>query len=246
MTTPDTPAREGRAVTALHELALASSTLIGDQDVIGATTTLLIGCVRATGASAAGLVVERPDDERLELLSSTSHRAQELELYQLQVDQGPCVDAVRLAEPVAVGGAQQLDARWPTLSAAFRRAGFDAAHAAPLIWRGSALGAINLFFADGLPADGIGEIAQMFADLATIAVVHSGRVSAQDVIERSRAALDERIVIERAKGVLAYAEDVPFDEAFDILLALTAERGRPLGEVAVQVIEEAFNGRVAD
>ncbi|MFI5713462.1 GAF and ANTAR domain-containing protein [Kribbella sp. NPDC051620] len=246
MTTPDDPAREGRAATALHELALAASTLTGDHDVIGATTSLLVGCVRATGAAAAGLVMERPVDRRLELLASTSHRAEELELYQLQVDEGPCVDSVKQAEPVAVDGTEQLAARWPALSPACQRAGFDAVHAAPLIWQGAALGAINLFFAGGLPDDEIGEIAQMFADLATIAVVHSGRLSAQDVIERSRVALDERIVIERAKGVLAYTEDVPVDEAFDILLALAAERGRPLGEVAVQVIDEAYNGRVHD
>jgi hypothetical protein len=240
MTTPNGPAPDSRAVIALRELALASSTLIGDQDVIGAITSFLVGCVRATGAAAAGLVVSRPDDHRLELLASTSHRVYELELYQLQVDEGPCVEAVRTVKPVTVTDVRQIAARWPTMTEAFRSAGFDGAHAAPLIWHGEALGAINLFFADGRSADGAGEVAQMFADLATIAIVHSGRLSAQDVVERSRAALDERVVIERAKGVLAYAEDVPLDEAFDLLLALSVERGRPLGEVAAQVIDDAL------
>jgi hypothetical protein len=239
MTTSNGPSPDSRAVIALHELALASSTLIGDQDVIGATTSFLVGCVRATGAAAAGLVVSRPGDNQLELLASTSHRAHELELYQLQVDEGPCVEAVRTVKPVTVSGIRQIASRWPSMTKAFRRADFDGAHAAPLIWHGEALGAINLFFAEGSSAEGVGEVAQMFADLATIAIVHSGRLSTQDVVERSRAALDERIVIERAKGVLAYAEDLPLDEAFDLLLALSVERGRPLGEVAAQVIEDA-------
>jgi hypothetical protein len=246
MTTRHDPAQEDRAATALHELALASSTLIGDQDVIGATTSFLVGCVRATRASAAGLVVVRPGDHRLELLSSTSHRAHELELYQLQVDEGPCVEAVKTGKPVTVTGHAQIGSRWPTMAPVFRSVGFAGAHAAPLIWRGEALGAINLFFADGASADGIAEVAQMFADLATIAIVHSGRLTEQDVMERSRAALDERIVIERAKGVLAYAEDLPLDEAFDLLLAVAAERGRPLGEVAAQVIDEAINATRTD
>jgi hypothetical protein len=241
MTTPNGPSPDSRAVIALHELALASSTLIGDQDVIGSTTSFLVGCVRATGAAAAGLVVSRPDDNQLELLASTSHRAQELELYQLQIDEGPCVEAVRTVKPVTVTGVRQIASRWPSMTEAFRRAAFDGAHAAPLIWHGEALGAMNLFFAEGSSAEGIGEVAQMFADLATIAIVHSGRLSAQDVVERSRAALHERIVIERAKGVLAYAEDLPLDEAFDLLLALSVERGRPLGEVAAQVIQDAID-----
>jgi hypothetical protein len=226
---------------ALHELALATASLLGDQDVIGMTTSLLSGCVRATGAAAAGLVVTRPDDQHLELLASTSHRVQELELYQLQVDEGPCVEAVKTLAPVTVIGPQEIAIRWPAVTAAFERAGYLAVHAAPMVWRGKALGAVNLFFTTtGSVADST-EVAQAFADMATIALVHSGRLTAQDVVGRAKAALDDRIVVERAKGVLAYTKNVPPDEAFDLLLALAAAAAQPLGEVATQVIENAIN-----
>lgn len=231
----------GSPGAALHELAIASASLLGNQDVIGTTNALLAGCARATGACAAGLVVARPDDRQLELLSSTSHSAQELELYQLQVAQGPCVDAVRMMRPVTAIGSGQIAARWPTVTAAFGRAGYQAVYAVPMIWRGQALGAVNLFFADDVSVDEIFDVAQVFADMATVALVHSGRVTAQDVIARSRAALDERIVVERAKGVLAYIEDVSPEEAFDLLLALTRDAGQPLGDVATEIVYNAMN-----
>ncbi|QNE16833.1 GAF and ANTAR domain-containing protein [Kribbella qitaiheensis] len=231
----------GRAGNALHELAVATAGLLGEQDVIGMTSSLLAGCSRATGAAAAGLVVARPDDRRLELLASTSHRAEQIELYQLQADEGACVDAVKTLEPVTVVGSAQIADRWPTVVRAFAAAGYTAVHAVPMIWHGEALGAVNLFFVDGGSIDEISEIAQAFADVAVVAIVHSGRVTAQDVVARSRAALDQRIVIERAKGVIAYAGNVPTDEAFDLLLALAGSSGRPLGEVAGQLIDHAVS-----
>ena len=239
MSTHDHSAR--RTAGALHELAVASAGLLGTGDVIGMTTSLLAGCTRATGASAAGLVVVKPDDRRLELLASTSHRAYELELYQLQVDEGPCVEAVRTRAAVTAAGSEQIAARWPSVTQAMQQAGFEAVFAAPMLWRGEALGALNLFFADEGSADEIAELAQTFADMVTIAIVHSGQLTALDLAERFRAALDERIVIERAKGVLAYIEDVPLDEAFELLLALAGDSGEPLGEVASRIIDKALN-----
>jgi signal transduction protein with GAF and PtsI domain len=239
MSTHDDSA-DRRAAGALHELAVASAGLLGAGDVIGMTTSLLAGCTRATGAAAAGLVVVRPDDRRLELLASTSHRAHELELYQLQVDEGPCVEAVKTRAPVSVAGSRQIAARWPSVLQALEQTGYQAVHAAPMMWRGEALGALNLFFAEENSTDEIGEIAQMFADMVTIAIVHSGRLTALDLAERFRAALDERIVIERAKGVLAYVEDVPLDEAFELLLALAGDSRAPLGEVAARIIDNAL------
>jgi GAF domain-containing protein len=231
------PDRESRA---LHELAAATASLLEDQDVIGLTTSLLAGCSRATGASAAGMLVVRPDDRRLELLSSTSHRVHELELYQLQIDEGPCIDAVKGLAAVSATGSRQLAVRWPSVARAFEQAGYQGVCAVPMVWRGEALGAVNLFFTDGGPLAEIIEVAQAFADMATIAIVHSGKVTAQDVVARSRAALDERIVIERAKGVIAYLENLPPEGAFERLLALVAARGRPLGEIAADVIDDAM------
>ncbi|QNE16580.1 GAF and ANTAR domain-containing protein [Kribbella qitaiheensis] len=231
-----TGAMQARAV---RELAAAATTLTVEHDVVGVTTSLLAGCTRAVGAAAGGLVLARPDDEKLELLASTSHRAHELELYQLQIDDGPCVEAVRTGQQVAATGVDEIGARWPKLLDAFEAAGFAAARAYPLLWHDHALGALNLFFSAGPDTDGIGEVGQAFADIATVAIIHSGRLSAQDVVARIRAALDERVVIERAKGVLVQTSNVTMEEAFDHLLKLSRTNGTPLGQIASQLIDNA-------
>ncbi|ADB30271.1 ANTAR domain protein with unknown sensor [Kribbella flavida DSM 17836] len=242
---PHEAARPGaaRPDRALTELAAATSTLTADHDVVGTTTLLLAGCARAVGAAAAGVLLARPDDRELELLAATSHRAEELDLYQLQVEQGPCLDAVRTVETVTATGVREIEHRWPLLVDTFRAVGVGGVRAVPLLWHGDALGAMNLFFADSAAVEGSGSVAQAFADIATIAIVHSGRVMPHAVIAQARAALDERVVVEQAKGVLAQTDQLELDKAFDRLLTLAAERGRPLGTVAAEVVEAAGEGR---
>jgi hypothetical protein len=223
----------------VRELAAATATLTADHDTVGTATLLLAGCARAVGAMAGGLVLTRPDDQQLELLASTSHRAHELELYQIQLDEGPCVEAVDTAAAVSITGLDKLGAKWPALVDPFRAAGFHGIHATPLRWNGRALGALNLFFAAGEDADGVAEVSQAFADIATVTIVHAERLSPQDVIAQTRSALDERVVIERAKGVLAYTEQLPLDQAFDRLLALATDAGRPLRQIAAQIVATA-------
>ena len=124
---------------------------------------------------------------------------------------------------------EDVRVRWPELEEPFRRAGFVGVHAAPLHWHGRAIGALNLFWTD----DGdLGEqgtrLAQTFADVATMAIVSSGRVPVTQVLRRTRAALRERAIIEQAKGVLAHREGLDMAGAFDRLMEMAgAQRQRP-------------------
>ena len=233
-------AAEARATRAL---AVAAAATVGDQDVIGVLTGLLRGSADALGAAAAGLVVKENDDGGLEFLAATSHRVEELELYQLQVDTGPCVECVRTDEHV-VATLKSVRVRWPELEEPFRRAGFVGVHAAPLHWHGRAIGALNLFWTDD--AD-LGEqptsLAQTFADMATMAIVSSGRVPVSQVLRRTRAALRERAIIEHAKGVLAYQEGLDMAGAFDRLLEMAGRNGADLGTTAADVVRQASHGR---
>ncbi|GAB2656398.1 GAF domain-containing protein [Kribbella swartbergensis] len=238
MTPRDTahPALPERAV---RELAAATAALVSDHDVIGTTTDLLAGCAECVQATAAGIVVSEPGQDRLEFLAATDHRAQHLELYQLQVDEGPGVDCIATGRSVTAVGVAQIAGRWPTLREPFRSAGFDGVHAAPMIWRGDTIGALNLFFAeDGLDPDAA-YVAQAFADMAALVIVHSAPTSPADIADRTKAALEERTVIERAKGVIAYTENLPVDAAFDRLIALARDRSQPLTLVAATVVDRA-------
>jgi hypothetical protein len=220
---------------AVRELAAAAASLVAEHDVLGTVTDLLAGCERCLDAAGSGIVVSRPGDQRLEFLAATSHRAEDIELYQAQTDEGPAVEAISTAKPVTAGGDTFTD-RWPDLAAVFHARGFHSVYAHPMLWRGQPLGALNLFFADDvLPADAE-PIAQAFSDIATVVIVHSGQVSTTEVVGQLRTALSDRVVIEQAKGVLAYTEDLSVDAAFDRLLAMARHSHRTLSAVAADVV----------
>jgi AmiR/NasT family two-component response regulator len=104
-------------------------------------------------------------------------------------------------------------------------------------WRGQTLGAVNLFFAGDKVPDGAEPVTRAFSDIATVVVMQSGAVRSTDVVAQLRTALTERIVIEQAKGVLAYTEDLTVDAAFERLLRLATEHHRTLSEVAAGIID---------
>jgi hypothetical protein len=235
---------EARATRATRALAVAAAAMVDEHDVIGTLTELLRGGADALGAAAAGLVVREDEDGRLEFLTATSHRVEELELYQLQVDTGPCLDCVRTDDHVFANRLEEVGSRWPELEVPFRRAGFVGVHAAPLHWHGRAVGALNLFWADdGELGEEGARLAQAFADVATMAIVNSGFVPVTQVLQRTRAALRGRAVIEQAKGVLAYQERLDMAEAFDRLLEMAGHHGHDLRLTAADVVRRASHPR---
>lgn len=223
---------------AVRELAAAAAALVTDHDIIGSITNLLTSSAECAGATAGGIVLAGPDDRRLEFLAATDHRAEHIELYQVQIDDGPCAECIVTGQGLTVSGLPELNARWPALTEPFRAAGFSAVHAAPMIWQGEILGAVNLFFAAELVADPA-LVAQAFADMASIVIIQAGTLTPTQVLTQTRAALDERTVIEQAKGVVAYTEDLSMDSAFDHLVSLAHDRGQHLTMVAAAVIAAA-------
>jgi GAF domain-containing protein len=229
--TPRTPA---------DTLAQTTAALLRDHDV----TDLLYGIVRDgarfTGADAAGLLVHVPGGA-LELLSATSHAAVELELYQAQAGEGPCVDVVRSGERVDAVGADEILRRWPTVGPAIVRAGFAAVHAYPLQWRGGVLGGLNLFRRDERADDAQqAATARSFADMATLVLVQPERLEQDDVAARLTGALQGRVVIEQAKGVLAHQLGVDMETAYTQLVDRAAQDGRPLTATATAVVHAAY------
>ena len=232
------PSGFGRAA---HELAAATAALVAEHDTVGTITQLLVGCARAVEADAAGLMLRSSDSGHLELLASTSHRASELELYQLHSDQGPCIEAADTGHTVSVYGADRVATAWPRLADVFTKNNFTGAHATPLRWHGQQLGAIGLFFATPPAADRqepAHDVARAFADIATLAVVHNGDIPLQLLVQ-TQAALAERVIVEQAKGVIAYSDNIDMDAAFDKLVSLAREAQRPVTHVAREVVAEA-------
>lgn len=225
------------ASRAADALAKASAALVRDTDIAGFLVSLLTSSTEVLEADAAGILVE--DGDRLDLLAASSHAAVELEMHQSQLEQGPCVDAQQTGLPVKAHGAE-LVARWPRFGETMVDSGFYSVHASPLRWHGVALGAMGVFRrADRLLTPEEETVAQAFADLATLLIVQTDKVDLHVVRQRVQDVLTTRIVIEQAKGVLAWNHGVEMAEAYGLLLRRVADEGSTLTATAEAVIAEA-------
>src|SRR3954454_13527135 len=168
---------------------------------------LVHNCAELYPAAAVAVMVA---DGRhgLEMLTATSHRAEELELLQIQHERGPCLDAMSASDVVTATGGE-MEARWGSVGVAIRTAGYQSVHAYPMQWRGRALGGLNIFLSpDTEPRDGAPQLGQLFADLATLVVTHSADLTQDVIAARVHEAITARSVVEQAKGVLADRENI--------------------------------------
>jgi transcriptional regulator with GAF, ATPase, and Fis domain len=224
--------------TAAQAFADATSALTHDHDVTDVLARLIRDCAEVLSAKAIGVLVLNAHAD-LELLSATSHRVAELELFQMQQDNGPCIEAIRRSAVVSVIGEQAIKDRWPDVGLAIADAGYDAVHAYPLQWHGHTLGAMNVFHAKPSAAPPEQEqLGQAFADIATIVIVQSTDLTLPQVTDRVQQALQARTLIEQAKGVLAYQHNLDMATAYDLLLTVTGSEAA-LTATAAGVIDHA-------
>ena len=218
-------------------VSLADS-LVDDYDVIDMLHRLTEECVQILPVDAAGLLLS---DQRgnLQLVSSSTEQARLLELFQLQAEQGPCMDCFRTSRQVTVPDLAREDSRWPRFVARASAAGYAAVHAMPLRLRDETIGALNLFneHAGALESDSL-RIGQALADIATISILQERAVHRNDVlVEQLHRALSSRIIIEQAKGVIAERNQVDMPQAFADLRGYARRHRRKLTEVATEVVE---------
>jgi len=179
--------REAKLARTMVELA---DTLVADFDVIELLTLLADRCVDVLDVDAAGLMLTSPDGE-LRVMASSSPAMRLLELFELQSQEGPCLDCYRTGQPVVNQHLATVNGRWPRFAVEALDAGFHSVHALPMRLRGSVIGALNLFHGEPgeMPPADI-EAAQAFADIATIGVLqHRAALEAQVLNEQLNHAL---------------------------------------------------------
>jgi hypothetical protein len=212
--------------------ALAS--LVGDPvDVADVLAHLVADCAEATGAVAVAILANDAIGGYA-LLAATSHRASELEMLQAQQRTGPCVEAVDERRAVTSDSAGDMVDRWGDVGLAMTAAGCTAVESLPMLWRGQAVGGLNIFHDAARPAPDP-DLTQAYADVATLVVVHSV-VGHQQVRARIHDALAARTLIEQAKGVLAHAGQVDMETAYARLLSRAERDGVGLTETARDVV----------
>src|SRR6185437_10004364 len=235
---PDTMAAivDERLARTFVELA---DTLVGGFDLMEFLHMLTERCVELLEVDAAGLLLA-DDRGTLQLVAASTEQARVAELFQIQNDEGPCLDCYRTGQPVIVSDIAVAAAavRWPRFSAAAREMGFAAVHAIPMRLRDQVIGTLNLFgtVADGLePA--VARAARALVDIATIGILQERATREQALVAgQLQVALNSRVMIEQAKGILAERLQVTPDQAFILLRAYSRNNNRPLTQLAGDVI----------
>lgn len=230
--------REERLTATFVELA---DSLVADFDVVDLMILLTERCVEILGASSAGLLLADPSGD-LTLVAATDDALRSVELFQLQSDEGPCRDCFHTGAPVSTLDLADADDRWPRFAPVAARAGFRATNAFPLRLRGQVLGALNLFRTEPSalsPPDVIA--AQALADVASIALVQSrALVDAHILTDQLQHALDSRVTIEQAKGVLAERFGCSVDQAFSRMRRFARENQLQLATLASGIVDGSF------
>jgi GAF domain-containing protein len=223
-----------------------TDTMVADFDVIDFLHVLTSRSVELLDVSAAGLLLADPRGE-LRVVAASSEAARLLELFQLQSDQGPCLDCFRSGRPVAATSLS-ADRRWPRFAAAAGQAGFSAVQALPMRLRDQVIGALNLFrdTPGAFDADSV-HVGQALADVATIGLLHERSMRRSDTLnEQLQTALNSRVIIEQAKGKLAERLGIDVNQAFTLLRDQARNRNQRLSDLARAFVDgtQAITGSV--
>ena len=228
-------AREQRIVETFVELA---DTLVDEFDVIEFLHRLAERCAELLDCAEAGLLLADAA-RRLRVMASSSERSEALELLQSQRDEGPCVECYRDGVPVFSEDLEADGDRWPQFAPAAVEQGFRSVQALPMRVRGDTIGAMNLFRSQtGRIAEPDLSLGQGMADIAAIALLQERTVrESRGVIAGLQGALNSRVIIEQAKGMLAERGRINVDAAFVRMRSHARDNNRRLADVAADLID---------
>jgi transcriptional regulator with GAF, ATPase, and Fis domain len=227
----------------VETLVALADTLVDDYDVIDFMQTLAERSVELLDVEAAGIMLA-DGDGHLRHAACSSEQMRLVELFELQLEEGPCLDAFRDQTAVRSGTAEDVAQRWPRFAPRVLDAGFVAVSAVPLRLRGQAVGALNLFSARGgaLDDDDLC-VAQAMADIATIGILQERLIHDQSILaSQLETALGSRVVIEQAKGIIAERNRIGVDEAFLQIRRFTRDTNRLLSDTARGIVDGSLTG----
>ncbi|MFY9918291.1 MAG: GAF and ANTAR domain-containing protein [Mycobacterium sp.] len=227
-----------RETQVLDAVVTLVDSLLDDFDVVDLLTDLTVRCAALLDVAAAGLLLADPL-KQLRLLAATSEQARALDLFQLQADEGPCVDCYSTDQPVSVADLRTAVRRWPQFVPAALDNGFVSVHAVPMRAAGSVLGALGLF---GVRTGELSEsdllVAQTLAHIACVAILQEHPHTPATVLPPLRSALANRVVVEQAKGFLRESLNVSVEDAFRLMRASAHAKGQHLTDVARRLMTD--------
>lgn len=231
----------------IRTLVELADNLVEEFDVVDLLSLLSDRCVAALDVTAAGVMLVAPSGA-LHVVASSSDAMRTLELFQLQADEGPCIEAYRSGQAVVNVDLTAAGTRWPAFGQRAAGEGFRSAHSLPMRLRGRNIGALNLL------RDRIGPLsdtdvasAQALADIATIAIIqHQVVIDAQTLNTQLSSALNSRVVIEQAKGKISEATGTDMNNAFQRLRNHARNHNARLADLAERVADGTIDARSLD
>lgn len=222
-------------------VALAGN-LVSDYDVVDVLDRLVRRCVQLLAVDAAGILL---DDQTggMAVMAASDDDIRVLEVFQVQHAEGPCRDCLLSGEPVTSADLSSDHQRWPRFVQAALDTGIRAVVAVPLRLHEGTLGALGLFQNQPrqLSADDQ-RLAQAFADVASIGIIQHRTIHRSAMLaEQLRVALDSRVVIEQAKGVLAERLQIECSEAFVLLRKYCRDHNLKLTAAAEAVVSDRLD-----
>lgn len=223
---------------ALDTFIALADTLVEDFDITDFLGLLTDRCVELLDVTAAGLLLV-DHQGTLNLVAASSEQARLMAMFQLRNQEGPGLECFTDGHPVRCPDLTGAGARWPRFAPAATNAGFAAVHALPMRLRADIIGGLTLFAtAPGILDNSAVRLGQALANMATIGILHQRTIRRREtVVAQLQTALDSRILIEQAKGVLSERLRITVTEAFTLLRGHARRSGRRLAELSATVID---------
>ncbi len=241
---PRTPDRTAAELEAQHDDLQASLTALSRLTLAGAGLEPLLTRVAEyavqaiPGADGAGLTLL--EEGRSDTIVATAPFVREIDDIQYKLMQGPCVSAAAEGRTM-MSGSLGGDRRWPHFGSRVARLGVHSVISLPLVAQATVLGAMNVY-AHGKHAfdERAADLGELFAVPAAIAVQNAQAMAqAQRLTGQLRAALEQRVVVDRAIGIVMSRSGVDEDEALQRLRTLSQHEHHKVAAVAQQIVDEA-------
>lgn len=223
-----------------------ADTLVADFDLIEFLSSLADRCVELLPSAEVGLALGGVGG--LQMMASSSERMRVTELLEFQFEEGPCFECYRIGLPVLNQQLASADDRWPRFAPKAREIGFQTVHAVPLRLRDEVIGAMNVFdtsLRDMTQTES--SLLRAFADAATIGILQERTVKRQsDLSIQLQGALNSRIAVEQAKGIVAERLKVDMDTAFGMIRSHARNHNALLSAVADDLVRGSLSATELD
>jgi transcriptional regulator with GAF, ATPase, and Fis domain len=226
-----------RQISLAQRFVDLADTLVDDYDVVEVLDGLMGTCLELLEVDQAGLLLN-DGQGNLQRVASSSEEARLLELLQVQTREGPCFEAVQTGQTIIVEDIALSRDRWPAFADRAAADGFNSVYAFPMRLRSATIGGLNLFGSQRAALDEESRvIAKALADIATIGILQQRSIHRTSLLaENLQRALNTRVVVEQAKGILSERGNMPMGETFDLLRSYARSHNLKLSVLAHSVV----------